>query len=358
MLSPETWNFKPPRHHFSVVRRDYRKTDVPTTVKNHYFNHSVSVVLPNILAVPDSLLNSLSEDTDYYRVNALRACDLVNREFIEAFVKKGQVTLLTIGNKIDSENSICVTPTGYLVISLITEDYQAFGLEGKASVFDHEPHIRYVVTINLKEECFIPTKKNYKRVRVALEERLKQNFDVIVAWDPPGTNLCPSSVAAWFSAHGYDVRLCRQTFSRRAEYSLTVPTILEEGCDIDKFFEWLGVFSIAGDLSGETDDYINTYKCPSPSVNIGQVQYLQWTGFFTQKQVQEMYDTLKKYVLSQGTLPWVSLHVQGFADSPVSWSLQEHTFFVDGDNSYTIILQHNGESIIRRSLCSNNGPRR
>lgn len=41
------------------------------------------------------------------------------------------------------ENSICVTSTGYLVISLITEDYQALGLEGKASSFDREPHTRY-----------------------------------------------------------------------------------------------------------------------------------------------------------------------------------------------------------------------
>ncbi|XP_032689904.1 ribonuclease P protein subunit p40-like isoform X2 [Odontomachus brunneus] len=244
MLSPETWNFKPPRHDFSVVKRDYRKANVPATIKTHYFNHSISVVLPNMFTVPKSLLDSLSEDTDYYRINALCASDLLNREFIEAFVKKGQVTLLTIRNKIDLENSICITPTGYLVISLITEDYQSLGLEGKASSFDHEPHARYVVTINLKDECFIPTKKNYERVRIALEERLKQNFDVIVQWDPPETNLCPSSVAAWFSTHGYNVYLCRQIFSQRTEYSLTVPT-LQDGCNIDKFFEWLGVFSIA-----------------------------------------------------------------------------------------------------------------
>lgn len=84
------------------------------------------------------------------------------------------------------------------------------------------------------------------------------------------------------------------------------------------------------------------------------MQYLQWTGFFTQKQVQEIYNTLKKYVLSQSTQLWVSLHVQGFTDSPVSWDLKEHMCFNDGDNSYTIIFQPKGESIIRKSLCSNN----
>lgn len=70
--------------------------------------------------------------------------------------------------------------------------------------------------------------------------------------------------------------------------------------------------------------------------------------------MQEIYNTLKQYILSQNTLPWVSLHVQGFADSPVSWDLKEHMFFNDGDNSYTILFHPKGESIIKRSLCSNN----
>lgn len=55
----------------------------------------------------------------------------------------GEVSLLTIGNKIDLQNSICVTPTGYLLLSLVTEDYQGLGLEGKASSFACKPHTRY-----------------------------------------------------------------------------------------------------------------------------------------------------------------------------------------------------------------------
>lgn len=54
-------------------------------------------------------------------------------------------------------------------------------------------------------------------------------------------------MAAWFHTQGYNVRLCRQTLTRRIEYSLAVPTIQDKN-NIDEFFEWLGVFSIAGDL--------------------------------------------------------------------------------------------------------------
>ncbi|OAD62896.1 hypothetical protein WN48_07357 [Eufriesea mexicana] len=60
-------------------------------------------------------------------------------------------------------------------------------------------------------------------------------------------NLCPSSVAAWFHEHKYNVFLCQQTFLQRTEYSLPIPIISNE-FDNDKFFEWLGVLSICGDL--------------------------------------------------------------------------------------------------------------
>lgn len=356
MLCPETYDLKPPRHYISMDSRNFIKTDIPAVMDTHYFNHSVSVILPDTVAVPHTLRNCLSEDTDYYRINALRVCDLINVEFIEAFVKRGEVNLLTIENKIDLQNSICITPTGYLLLSLVTEDYQALGLEGRASSFDHKPHTRYMVKINLKDENFVPGKKNYERTRIALQ-RLKQNFEVIVSWDPPRTDLCPSSIAKWFHIYSYNVYLCHQTFFQKIKYSITIPTLQEE-CDLDKFFEWLGVLSIGGDLSnGEMDSYVNTYECPSSSINMGQVQHLQWTGFFTRKKMHEMYNALKEYVLSRKTLPWVSLDVQGFADSPTSWDLKEHAFFTDGDNSYTIIFRPTGESIIRKSLSSNNKPR-
>ncbi|XP_020300554.1 ribonuclease P protein subunit p40-like isoform X2 [Pseudomyrmex gracilis] len=355
MLCPETWNFKPAQHCFSIDRRDIEKDVIPEVIKTHYFNHSISVVLPDTVIVPDSLRNCLSEDTEYYRINALRVCDLLKREFIEAFVKNGEVSILTIDNKIDLQNSICVTPSGHLVLSLLTEDYQALGLEGKPSCFDYKPHTRYM-RIDLTNETFVPGKKNYERVRVALEERLKQNFDVILSWDPPDTKICPSSIAAWFYTHNYSVCLCHQKFSQKIEYSLTIP-VLQEESNIDRFFEWLGVFSV-GDIqfNEETDDYVTTYKCPSPSMYIGQMQHLKYTGFFTRKKVEEIYYALKEYALSRNALPWVSLDVQGFADSPVSWNLKEHTFFTDGDNSYTVVFRPR-ECIIRKSLSSNNRPK-
>lgn len=106
--------------------------------------------------------------------------------------------------------------------------------------------------------------------------------------------------------------------------------------------------------STKEDDFANTYQCSSPSINVGQVQYLQWTGFFTRKKIQEVYNALKQYVLSRNTLPWVSLDIQGFADSPISFDLKEHMFFTDGDNSYTIVFRPKDRAVIRKNLSSNN----
>ncbi|XP_015603969.1 ribonuclease P protein subunit p40 [Cephus cinctus] len=357
MLCPEVWDFKAPQHYFKVEHANYLTKDLPVTIKTHYFNHSVSVVLPDTVSIPEDLPNSLLEDTDYYRIEALNTSELVCKEFIEAFIKKGELSLLSIGKKIDLHNSIAITPTGHLIISLVHEDFQKLGLEGTPSFFDRKVQTRHVVTIDLKEENFTPGKKNYERVRESLEKRLPEKFVAIVAWDPPDEKLCPSSIGAWFHSRGYSVSLCQQKFIRRSEYSIKVP-IIEEHANYDKLFEWLGVFSIGGDLvNGKDGDYVNTYQCPEPAVLVGQVQYLQWTGFFTRKQIENIYKVLTNYTRTRERLPWSSLDVQGFEDCPVSWRLKEHTFTINGDNSYTMILQPSGEYLLRTSLCSNNKSR-
>lgn len=49
----------------------------------------VSMVLPNTTAIPEQIRNCLLQDTDYYRIFSLKLHHLIDKEFIEAFVKKG-----------------------------------------------------------------------------------------------------------------------------------------------------------------------------------------------------------------------------------------------------------------------------
>lgn len=59
------------------------------------------------------------------------------------FLISGEVSLLTVGVKIDLESSICVTPSGHLILSLIDAHYKGLGLEGKVSFFACNSHARY-----------------------------------------------------------------------------------------------------------------------------------------------------------------------------------------------------------------------
>ncbi|KAL2714231.1 ribonuclease P protein subunit p40-like [Vespula squamosa] len=354
MLCPEVMNFKPPRHYLHFERIDFKKTDFPAVITKHYFNHAVSLILPESYNIPNSLKDCISVDSDYYQIKDLHVSELLNKQFIDAFIKKGELTLLTIGNKVDLCNTIAVTPTGVLIISLIREDFQILGLEGNASYFDYKTNTRNVVTINLTADHFVPGKKNYERVKRALENHLNLIFDVIIIWEPPDEKMCPSSVAAWFHERGYTVSLCRQKFSCKTEYNINIPTVID-GFNNTAFFEWLGLFSISGEIENEnTSKYVSTYECPKPNILVDQVKYLQYTGFFSKQRILQIYNALREYILPPNNLPWCSFHVQGFSDTPVSWDLKEHTFFTDGDNSYTILFFPNGKCIIRQSLSSNN----
>ncbi|XP_051159962.1 ribonuclease P protein subunit p40-like isoform X2 [Leptopilina boulardi] len=350
MLCPEIWNFKPPQHSLLIEQSNQLK-DSPSIIKTHYFNHSVSVVFPETIDVPEEIQSSLLRDKDYYKIHDLCPHELVSKEFIEAFVKKGELSLLAIDKKIDVHNILSIVPSGELLLSLTRETYQTLGLEGKSSFFNRnqDDTSRHVVTLDLKKECFTPGKKNYERVRNCLKNYFKETFDVIVAWDPPD-NVCPSSIAAWFHKRNYKISLCHQSFVNRTRYSIDVP-VVDDSCDYHQFFEWLGLFSVDGNLKNK-----DTKTNQSSVFASNQVQYIESTGFFTRRMVNNVYSAIKKY-MGENNISWCSMDVQGFADSPISWGLKEHQFYTDGDNSYTIVFCPNGKCITRKSLSSNNKPR-
>lgn len=49
---------------------------------------------------------------------------------------------------------------------------------------------------------------------------------------------------------------------------------------------------------------------------------------------------------------WVALYVQAFSDCPLSWQNTEHHYFMNGDNSYTIIF-NDKNYLLCTQKCSN-----
>jgi len=142
MLCPEIWNFKPPVHNFSISSGSKEShPKVLSQIDNHYFNHSVTVCLPDTVLVPENLNTTLIKDGSYYRVSKFPVHKFLDKQFIEAFVKSGRLTALSIETCIDTDDCAAVTPSGHLVLNLLKETYQTLGLEGAQSKFSTERYV-------------------------------------------------------------------------------------------------------------------------------------------------------------------------------------------------------------------------
>lgn len=133
-------------------------------------------------------------------------------EFINSFVRKGQLTLLSMETRIDQDDCVGVTPTGKLILSLTKGTFQQLGIEGRVVDFSRKHPDRFgmlfylviyfflhlfwlnnslcyvvsVVTIDLMAESFQEGRKNYDHVKQRLQSLENLVFNVILAWDPHG----------------------------------------------------------------------------------------------------------------------------------------------------------------------------
>ncbi|KAJ9584679.1 hypothetical protein L9F63_020982, partial [Diploptera punctata] len=217
------------------------------------------------------------------------------------------------------------------------------------------------VRLDLKESHFTPGKKNYDRVKRCLTENVQLRMNFLVSWDPPEENVCPSSVAAYLSAKGHKVSLCQPQFTKHVSYNVKVPVLPESDKDTESMLEhmeWLGVLSIGADLEPEdAHNFVNSYECSLETLDMGSCTHLKWTGYFTYNQIHRLFNELRKYVPGRQDIPWLSMYVQGFADSPVSWNLKEHSFYTDGDNNYIIYMKPDGSYLSCSYISSNKRPK-
>ncbi|XP_018572465.1 ribonuclease P protein subunit p40 isoform X3 [Anoplophora glabripennis] len=144
MLCPEVWNFEAPNSTFKF-KKIYggQNLEAETSINTFYYNHLVSVTLPDSLKFPESLTEKLILDCEYYKICDLNPSDLLNRNFLKFFIKSGKLTLLSSNTRIDCDNCIGITPDGQLILSVDKETFQNLGLDGKKSHFTGKNKYRY-----------------------------------------------------------------------------------------------------------------------------------------------------------------------------------------------------------------------
>lgn len=69
--------------------------------------------------------------------------NVYNLLFQKKYYFSGELTLISIKNKIDVDNVIAITPSGQLILSLLRSTYQKLGIEGTPTFFERKNFSRY-----------------------------------------------------------------------------------------------------------------------------------------------------------------------------------------------------------------------
>ncbi|XP_064108411.1 ribonuclease P protein subunit p40-like [Macrobrachium nipponense] len=228
MHEPEVLHFPAPESHVGFSRHSINDPQLDSIfqhlIDEHPFNTKVNVVLPCASPEHWRLEQVLAQDSDFYEVENIPLSVFCTPVFLEAFLNAGKFYAVSCDARLDLDNAAALTPEGWLVLTLDKNTYSNLRLNGKLSAHIlRRPKERYIVKINLKNN-FTPGKPLYNKVVKAFNEVVLK-FNFWMTWVPNDSEVCPSSVAKFFSDLGYvvyrqEVQKQKQHFSGR-ECSIT-----------------------------------------------------------------------------------------------------------------------------------------
>ncbi|EDO46455.1 predicted protein [Nematostella vectensis] len=348
-MADETPHFPTPKRRLIFEKYSFKdaKKRYEKQIKEHFYNHCVSVMMPE--TVKDERMDFLhsSDFLGDFLVATLPVHLFTDKEFIEHFVRNGSITALSYDTHIDTENCIALLPTGKLVLSLDKDIYEELGIPGKKSIFVKSN--RFVVEVDVKAASFTSGKKLYSRVRQCFKrhaECLTNKY--LLMWTDQGGVLDNGKLQSFLI--NYESKLLKTKRSRHDFHNVLAPVLdyqhpktsteaMPSACDAAQFHEWLGCMECGVDCSkAAADSYTSRLTCPVPSHHLYRISNLKWTGFIATQSVINILHKARTLFEQDRKPPWITLTVWGFADSPVSWSDNEHGFQIAGDNVYTFVL--------------------
>uniref|UniRef100_A0A6I8P3H5 Ribonuclease P/MRP subunit p40 n=1 Tax=Ornithorhynchus anatinus TaxID=9258 RepID=A0A6I8P3H5_ORNAN len=284
-------------------------------VERHHYNYRVSLLIPECAVPPVELKNIITDSGPYYLVKNLSLHELINHEFIDTFVKKGSCYALTYNTNIDQDNTVAVLPTGRLILSLDKDTYEELGLQGRPSQYSGRKAMRY-----------------------SGEE---------------------STMMSYFSTYQIQAHQPKITLSTLKD--LQCPVLQsnelrgkpEESCSAQEVFDWLGAVFNNVEMDNQSSNFLSTYCCSQPSMEVGKAHLCTITGFILPQTICLILEQLRHYFDEPKFTSWVSLSVQGFADSPVSWRESEHGFQKGGENLYNFVIFSNQDYWLQMAVGAN-----
>lgn len=328
MLCPEVWNFPPPK----VIVDHKENQDLETinkTVNLNNFYKSLIVTCPDEIQTPSFIQDIITEDTEYYKLSNCSLTEFVEPVFIESFVKTGKVQCLSVDRNCIIQNCAAITPNGHLILNILEYIYQTLGFEGTK-----RPHGFYEVKIDLK------TIKNYFKVRSGLQ-KLEQ-FDFNITWEPNNDDICPSSIAKYFSVRNVKVSV-HSLKTKNVSPSITeIPSVKD--VDADEMVEWIGLLAHDADIS-PTEPYVSTYCQPDSedALKSGRISIQITRGFITPSLISKLFKKLSEHVLAKESENyWVSISIQSDENSLWRWNTSSPAMFQAHDSSCNVFFTLHG----------------
>ncbi|XP_036854257.1 ribonuclease P protein subunit p40 isoform X3 [Manis javanica] len=305
-------------------------------VETHYHNYRVSFLIPECGILSEELKNLVMETGPYYFVKNLPLHELITQEFINTFVKKGK-----------------------LILSLDKDTYEETGLQGRPSQYSGRRIMKFIISIDLVALSFNLDSKKYERISWSLKEKKPLKFDFLLAWHHTGAE--DSTMVSYFS--NYQIQEHQPKIALSTVADLQCPVLQssslrgdpEVACSAPELLDWLGAVFSHAELNNEPNNFISTYCCPQPSTVVAKAYLCTITGFIVSEKICLLLEQLCHYFDEPKLAPWVTLSVQGFADSPVSWRENEHGFRKGGEHLYNFVIFNNQDYWLQMAVGANDG---
>ncbi|XP_055119652.2 ribonuclease P protein subunit p40 isoform X3 [Symphalangus syndactylus] len=284
-------------------------------VQTHYYNYRVSFLIPECGILSEELKNLVMHTGPYYFVKNLPLHELITPEFISTFIKKGSCYALTYNTNIDEDNTAALLPNGKLILSLDKDTYEETGLQGRPSQFSGRKIMKFSSEESTMMSYFSKYQIQEHQPKVALSTLRDLQCPVLQSRELEGTP--------------------------------------EVSCRALELFDWLGAVFSNVDLNNDPNNFISTYCCPEPSTLVAKAYLCTITGFILPEKICLLLEHLCHYFDEPKLAPWVTLSVQGFADSPVSWEKNEHGFRKGGEHLYNFVIFNNQDYWLQMAVGAN-----
>ncbi|KAM9074658.1 ribonuclease P protein subunit p40 isoform 2-T2 [Megaptera novaeangliae] len=284
-------------------------------VETHYHNYRVSFLIPECGILSKELKDLVMDSGPYYFVKDLPLHELIAHEFINTFVKKGACYALTYNTNIDEDNTAALLPNGKLILSLDKDTYEETGLQGRPSQYSGRKTMKFSAEGSAMMSYFSSYRIQEHQPKIVLSTMTDVQCPVLQSGELRGQP--------------------------------------EAACSAQELFEWLGAVFSNATLNNEPDNFISTYCCPQPSTVVAKAYLCTITGFILPEKIRLLLEQLCRYFDEPKLAPWVTLSVQGFADSPVSWRENEHGFRKGGEHLYNFVVFSNRDYWLQLAVGAN-----